>query len=525
MARVRIDNYAYPDAPRLGVKGWLRWMWRQVTSMRVALVLLLVLAIAAIPGSVLPQDPQDPAAVRAFISENPFWGPFLDALGMFDVYGSAWFTAIYVLLFLSLIGCIVPRIGVYWRRLREPVPPMPRLLTRFSPAVAEVQSDVADASPRAVIESAGASLGSWRGYRTRVESEEGRASLVAEHEHVREAGNLLFHVALIWILVAVGASTLLTFRGQAIIVVGDSFANAVVSYDSFESGAWFDEGSLEPFTLTLDEFSADFSLAGLAEDFAATVTVTEPGQEPVAQVARVNEPIIVNGAKVYLQGNGYAPVLTVRDAAGAVVFSGAVPFLPQDSAYTSTGVVKVPDVTVGEQLGLEAVLYPSAVTDGETVLSIHPDDSNPLIVFTAYQGDLGLDEGIPQNVYVLDQTLLSPLRGDDGQQAVMSVAIGETVDLPEGAGSVTFEGLSRFAAFDLRKDPSLPYVLVGAVLALLGLSASLFAPRRRLYLLAENSGAPGAATVVTAGVSAPEHDADATEARDRLLAAATTPED
>ncbi|MEU1163986.1 cytochrome c biogenesis protein ResB, partial [Streptomyces sp. NPDC005921] len=43
-------------APGLGVVGWARWFWRQLTSMRVALLLLLLLSLGAIPGSLIPQS-------------------------------------------------------------------------------------------------------------------------------------------------------------------------------------------------------------------------------------------------------------------------------------------------------------------------------------------------------------------------------------------------------------------------------------------------------------------------------------
>ena len=51
-------------ATRLGISGWLRWSWRQLTSMRTALILLFLLALASVPGSVLPQEGIDPAAVN-----------------------------------------------------------------------------------------------------------------------------------------------------------------------------------------------------------------------------------------------------------------------------------------------------------------------------------------------------------------------------------------------------------------------------------------------------------------------------
>ncbi len=103
--------------PRLGPVGWLRWGWRQLTSMRTALVLLCLLALAAIPGSVLPQRATDPIAVTTWIAGNPRVGPTLDRAGLFDVFAAPWFTAIYVLLFISLIGCVLP--AHRWARPRH----------------------------------------------------------------------------------------------------------------------------------------------------------------------------------------------------------------------------------------------------------------------------------------------------------------------------------------------------------------------------------------------------------------------
>src|SRR5665647_2007781 len=106
------DAEAPPRLPELGAVGALRWVWRQLTSMRVALMLLMLLAVVALPGSVLPQRPQDPAAVATYLADNPGLGAWLDRLGLFDVYASVWFSAVYLLLFVSLIGCIVPRIAM-----------------------------------------------------------------------------------------------------------------------------------------------------------------------------------------------------------------------------------------------------------------------------------------------------------------------------------------------------------------------------------------------------------------------------
>lgn len=524
--RFSVDNYAYPQMPRLGVRGWLRWAWRQVTSMRLALVLLLLLGIAAIPGSLLPQWPQDAAKTQSFIDNNPVWGPVLDSVGLLDVFGSAWFTAIYVLLFLSLVGCIVPRAIAHGKAARTPVSATPRSLTRYD-------GRVEDSSPLAPSEAAdavvawgrGKGIGRVVGYRARVDERTSRdgtpeVAVTLEQGAVREWGNLLFHAALVGVLFSMAFGSAYTYRGQAVLVEGQTFTNAVIAYDSFESGRLFDPAWLDPFRLRLDNFESSFDAAGLPVSFQADVTVTRPGDTPYSDTIRVNHPLEVEGGKIYLQGNGYAPTFTVRDADGNIAFSGAVPFLPQDGAYTSTGVIKVPDVTSGEQLGFRATLYPSAAPTADgNIVSVNPQPNNPVILLTAYTGDLGLDTGIPQNVYQLDESQLTPVLGDDSRPLVVDLRPGDTISLPDGLGTITWDSLPRFVALDLRADPSLPWILATSLAALLGIGISLFAPRRRLWLILT----PGdqERTLVEAAALAPPHDEAATRALAGALAVAT----
>ncbi len=517
------DAGAPVELPRLGVVGWLRWVWRQLTSMRVALLLLMLLAVAAVPGSVLPQRPQDPARVAEYLADHPTTGPWLDRLSAFDVYSSPWFSAIYLLLFVSLVGCIVPRTRAHLVGLRARPPRTPRRFDRF-PAQASVTTS---ASPGEVAAAASAALrGRLRRlprFRVDVRPEGAGVTVAAERGYTRESGNLVFHLALVGLLISVGTGQLLHYRGQAVVLEGRGFANAVVDYDTFESGSGFDPSSLVPFSLTLDAFTAEFDPQTLASRyFRADVTVREPDGTARAESIRVNHPLSVGGAKVYLQGNGYAPELTVRDAAGQVAFSGPVPFLPQDEVYTSRGVVKVPDVSTGPQIGMVAHLLPTAVEAAPGLWrSVNPQPQDPLMVLTVWSGDLGLDDGVPQNVYRLDESGLDAVVDAAGDPVTLYVRPGETVALPAGLGELTYESTPRFVALDLRHDPTLPFVLVFSLLALTGLAVSLFTPRRRVWLRAVPG--PDGRTVVTAAALARGDDVGLAGELDAVVAAVAPP--
>ena len=124
------------------VTAALRRGWRQLTSMRTALVLLFLLAVAAVPGSVFPQRNLGVEKVDVYRVRNPQLSVWLDRLGMFDVYSSPWFGAIYLLLFTSLVGCVLPRLREHAGALRRPPPAAPRHFVRLPAHAAVGRSDV-----------------------------------------------------------------------------------------------------------------------------------------------------------------------------------------------------------------------------------------------------------------------------------------------------------------------------------------------------------------------------------------------
>ena len=462
--------------PPMDSVGFLRWMWRQLTSMRTALVLLFLLALASIPGSVLPQRGVNPLRVDQWLDDNPSLGPILDRAGFFDVYASPWFASVYLLLFISLIGCVLPRIRQHAKSLMAPPPPAPRRMTRL-PASREFHSD---ADAQAVLDAAESHLrgGRWRVLAGESPSD-GSRWIAAEKGYSRETGNLVFHLSLLLILAAVAVGGLLGWKGNVIVREGTGFSNTLTQYDAWGGGRLVSADDLAPFSFTLNAFNVDFERGdaqrGAPRLFEADLTYrASPGAAPVSTTVEVNEPLAVDGAKVFLVGHGYAPHLVVRDSTGAVVFDDTVVFLPQDGNFTSTGVVKVPDAN--PSIGLNGLFLPTAALDEvRGPHSTFPAPDYPAVFLSAFTGDLGLDDGRPQSVYTIDTTRMTQL-------GLESLLPGETWTLPDGAGSVEFTGFERWASFQIAQDPGKELALVSALLAIAGLMMSLFVRRRRLWV-------------------------------------------
>ncbi len=488
--------------PTLRPVEMARWAWRQLTSMRTALVLLFLLTIGAVPGSLVPQEGVDPLRVAQFKAAHPALTPWYEKLSLFDVYSAPWFAAIYLLLFVSLAGCVLPRSRAHWSAMRARPPAAPRNLARLPVATSwTTQRDV-----QTTLSAARTALRRSR-YRVDVRDD----AVCAEKGYLRESGNLLFHAALLLLLVAVAAGSLLGYRGSVLVNEDSGFSNTVTAYDTFDHGAIFDTARLTPFSLTLDDFAVRYQESGdqrgAPRDFSAKLSYTpEPDAPPRSYDLRVNHPLKVNGTKVFLIGNGYAPEFTVRDSTGEVVFSGPVSFLPRDGNNTSTGVVKVPGARP-EQLGFDGVFLPTAVLDpARGPISVYPDLRLPRVVLTAYTGDLGLDEGAPQSVYRLDTRGLTKVMGDDGQPLSEVLAPGATMRLPDGGGSLTFDGVRRWATLKVAHDPGKEPALAAAAFALVGLMLSLFVRRRRVWVRA-TTGDDGRTLVEMAGLARTEGDA------------------
>ena len=497
------------------VTRWLRRAWNWLTSMRTALILLFLVAVAAIPGALLPQRSLNEEKVNDYIANNGRLAEIYDKLQLFDVFSSSWFTAIYVLLTISLVGCIIPRSWEHYKAMRAKPVRAPKRLTRMP----HHHTGHLDATPDEVLDQVRGRLKGWRvSVFSAEEDRAGVRSLSAERGYAREFFNLVFHLGLVAILVTIAAGRMVYYEGQVIVVTESGSTGAVAldqstefcntsdsNFDSFRSGPLY-RGKLSPFCFIAHDFTADYLPNGQAEMFTSNISYAE-GEDITSDPAtwrdyelKVNHPLRLGGDRVYLQGHGFAPTFTVKWPNGETR-TQTIQFRPDDPTnFLSSGAMRFdppagmyPDLYERRQnqLAIEGLFAPTAEWTGENgalLSSSFPELRDPAVAIDVYRGDNGLDTGVGQSIFSLDASLVH-----SGQlQRIERVNLnqGESVTLDDGT-ELTFDGASEYANYQIARDPFQGWVLVSAVIMLGSLVASLAIKRRRVWVRVRPAAAGG----------------------------------
>ena len=470
----------------------LRW-WRQLTAMRTALVLLFLLALAAIPGSLLPQRSLSQSKVSQYFTDHPTLAPVLDRFYLFDVFSSPWFAAIYLLLFISLIGCVLPRAVEHARNLFSPPPAAPRHLHRL-PESARLDTALA---PSAALDAVEEEL---RVRRYRVVRRDGRAGpeLSAEKGFLRETGNLLFHLSLLALLLGLAGGKLWGYEGSILVTEGQGFCNSFQQYDTYSAGPLVQTKDLTPLCVDMTDFRAEYEQNATAASYTADIDYGLAGAATRNTTIGVNHPLRADGDRVYVTGHGFSPTFSVTLPDGTAFTDVSAPFLPADTAtMASEGALKLPDLGAGatDQLALQGFFAPTGVMQGGVLTSADPRPLNPQVAIFVYRGYLGLDSGLPQSVYSLDQTQID--RDRLTKVGAANLSVGESTTLDDGT-VITFSGYKEFAALQLSHDPGQVWVLAAAIALLAGLLGMLLVRRERVF--ARVGPAPdGGGTVLSIG--------------------------
>ena len=354
------------------------------------------------------------------------------------------------------------------------------------------------------------------------EDRAGTFSISAERGYSRELMNLLFHVGIVGMIVAFAAGRMVYYEGQVIVVTNSESEYAVpveqstefcntspANFDVFRAGPLFDGTGLTPFCIDAHNFGAEYLNNGQANGFWSDISYTDdltaPKDEWEQTTLEVNHPLRINGDRVYLQGHGFAPQVTVTWPNGESR-TQMMQFRPNDlQTFLSSGVMRFdppagmyPDLYERRQnqISLQGLFAPSAEWDGETgdtLQSAFPSMDNPALSMDIYRGDSGLDSGRPQNIFVLDQMLIAEGRLQKVERANLTPGEEITID---GGVTLRFDGAAEYANYQISRDPTQVWALLATVIMLLALAGSLTIKRRRIWVRLSPTAGGGTAVEV-----------------------------
>jgi cytochrome c biogenesis protein len=460
--------------------------------MSTALWLLLALASAAVLAVAIPQEPTGAAQVAAWRSTAEGPGAlvvaFFDVLGLFDVFGSWWFLGLTGLLLSSLLACLLPRTRTLLRSWQTP-PPAGRNLHRLSHLATFVTSAPVDD----VQEQARRILRRQR-YRVRAvladEAPNGRSQLAAEAgRRSRELSSLVFHWSILLMLAAALAGHLHGFTGQVDLVVGERFAETRLAYDRPRAGPLFDIEDHRGFVVILQDFRTSQLPDGTPAEFVATVAVDAAGGGPhprsqggagVADSVEVsvNHPLVHDGVRLHLARYGWAPRVVVREEmTGEPLFDAPVLLGSAGPLAWKGGAV----IDAGHTI--DVVMLADATVDA---------DGRPVTIRASAPSAPAAASPAPPTVFVVsvrdgEEVTETGMRAPATRAAAGTAIVPDADARPlEGSGwTVELADTQLWAGFQVTRTPGLRALLVAGVLLLLGLTGSLYAYPRRVWVEAQ----------------------------------------
>ena len=258
----------------------MRSVWRFFSSVRLAIVLIILITLASIVGTLIPQGR---GAAQYAARYGGLAGP-LAALQLTNLYRSGWYLALLLLLAVNILVCTVSRLGPKRRRAFGPAPGTEaEAVAAMRPgARLRLPHPLAAAKDRIVAELEG------QRYRLAESAKDGKIRILARKRRLGWFGSDIVHLGLLVIIAGGVASGLLGRRADLALIEGRT---AAVPHASF--------------AVRLDAFETEYYPGGAVKDWKSTVTVVEGGAPVLTRVVEVNHPLTYRGVSFYQQRYGW----------------------------------------------------------------------------------------------------------------------------------------------------------------------------------------------------------------------------
>lgn len=475
-------------------------VYRFMRSMRTALILLLILAVASIIGTLIPQESQQVQAVTQWRQTYPSVSALLDFISFFNIYGSWWFQVVILLLLTSLLSCVLPRTKAVFKKLRMKQGAVTeRYLTAMNQSI---RIDVPLSQDEA-LERAAEALRKHNYRPKKMEHGDNPPQMFARKGRIGEVGSLFFHYSFVILLVAAVLGKMGGFEGRAFIIEGERWVEQHLQYDSMVEGKLFARSDdHKGFELQIDDFKSTYlgkDQGYMPKDFTTTASIYEGDKLVSQRKIRVNEKLKYNGVKFYQSSYGWAPHIKVV----------------QDRVVDGK---KIKEVLYDKP----TIFFPGASGQaldarGEFTIPENPDPNDPeqLRIRAQFAPDVSPTTGALQSPYLKNPAMLITVdKGPNRTSLIAQDVIREGIPEIKKAGlTITMPEVKEWTGLEVNKDPGVTAVYFSFTIMILGVMIALYLSHRRVWVAAvpSGSGYKAKTTLIFAGVADKNRNAFAIE--------------
>ena len=417
--------------------------WKFLSSVKLAIVLIILLTVASIVGTLIPQG----RSLAEYSARYGSLSGLFMALRLTRLYQSAWYLALLLLFSANIVVCTITRFGPKWRRAFRPAP------DAEAKSVASMRASARFRLPLTLAAARDRVAGRLRSRRYRLDesAKDGKTVILARKRRLGWFGSDVVHLGLLVIIAGGFTSGLGVRRSELSLTDGQT---ADVPHAAFQ--------------LRLDKFETDYYPQGGVKDWKSTVSVIERGAPVLTRVIEVNEPLTYKGISFYQQSYGWdwsrsRVVLELRKPGQPAVLKTVTLDVGQRAAVDSpdvTGIIVrqfVPDFVIGE---------------GNQVQSRSEEPNNPAALVEAWKGE--------KRIFASWVFAKFP---DFGQGHAPNTSAGA----PELAVVLKDYSAAPFSVLEAAKDPGANLIWLGCLLVSAGLFLAFYWPPREIRVVLEGS--------------------------------------
>jgi len=415
----------------------MKSIWNFFASIKLSVVLLLVIAIASITGTVIPQN----ESMRVYLAKFGDVGyRVLSTLDVFDMYASWWFQTFLLLLVINIVVCSLDRLpvtlkAVSSKRMARNPSMFRNLKNKETFNVTYSRESLQEECEKIVAGSEGVQ-----------QTPEG-FTIVGEKGRWTRFGVYAVHLSIVLLLVGALIGSMFGFDGYVNIVEGESVSTVRLNNGTMQT---------LPFELRCDDFNTSYYPNGTPKEYRSAMSILEQGQEVLQKDIIVNSPLRYRGVNIFQSGRGLL-------------------FVELTFVSSETGREYQKQVEIGDRIELPEDLGDFVLTGFQGTMDYRGRDIGPV-----FFGHLIPEEGAAESI-------------------LLPVNIPELDRERKGTVAISVSDTLYYTGLQVTRDPGVWVVYSGFIMLIVGCFVTFFTSHQRLFVEVVRDG--GGCQVTVAGTA------------------------